>query len=133
MVGRWVLGWRGVRDLQILRGRARVTGRGGGGGELVFRLSKYLDSLCYPVGTAMRVNFEKLGGDLDRLFLEEPAEFYRLLIEVYSGDEEAATFFLRLLASSLAERFGLRVNPEEFAEMIKRGDKVMLHSILEVL
>ncbi|RLF03627.1 MAG: hypothetical protein DRK00_08610 [Thermoprotei archaeon] len=98
-----------------------------------FRLSKYLDSLSYPVGTAMSVNFKRLGRDMDLLFLEEPAEFYRLLIEVYSGDEESAIFFLRLLAGSLTEKTGLYVDPVEFAEAVKRGDKAKLHRILEAV
>ena len=99
----------------------------------IFRLSKYLDSLSYPVGTAMSINFKKSGRDMDLVFLEEPAEFYRLLVEVYSGDEKSATFFLRLLAGSLTERTGLYIDPIEFAEAVKRGDRAKLHRILEAV
>lgn len=102
-----------------------------GGGRLAFKLSEYLDALSYPVGTAMSINFKRLGRDMDPLFLEDPAELYRLLAEVYGGDESSALSFLRLLAASLTERSGLYIDPVEFAETVRRGDREMLSRILE--
>lgn len=98
--------------------------------EKKFSLVRLLDDISYPVGTAMKANFRKYGRDLDRTFLDEPHVFYRILIELYAGDEESATGFLYLLAGTLEERGGLRLDREEFVRAVKMGDKETIRRVI---
>ncbi|MCS7386840.1 MAG: hypothetical protein NDF55_08945 [archaeon GB-1867-005] len=85
---------------------------------LVFRLSELLDSFCYP-GTILSIHFRRRGRDLDQTFVNEPAVFYRILVDLFSGDEESAESYLRLLAKFLvrqSEKLRRRIDPEEFVE-----------------
>jgi len=84
----------------------------------VFRLSELLDSFCYP-GTILSIHFRRRGRDLDQTFVNEPAVFYRILVDLFSGDEESAESYLRLLAKFLvrqSEKLRRRIDPEEFVE-----------------
>jgi len=106
---------------------------GGGERRPEFRLSEFLDSICYPTGCALSINFKKRGKDFDKSLLEELAEFYRILVYVLSGDEGSAESFLRLLAECLTERGRVYIDPVEFAESVKKSDKEKVRRIIKTL
>jgi len=100
--------------------------------ERGFSLMEFLDEISFPVGTAMKANFKGYGKDLDETFLNEPATFYRILLQLYSGDEASARAFLHLLAATLSEKAGVFIDPVEFAHVVESGDRERLVSIISM-
>jgi len=73
---------------------------------------------------------QRIGRDPYQALLEEPKTFYDELEKIFSN---GANILLNHVGKCLADKYGANCSPEEFAELLYRGDESSKDKIIEIM
>ena len=96
-------------------------------------LRDLMSYIAYPMGTVLEFHLRRiLGRDPKEVLPENPREYYRALVDVFGG-EGAAIWLIRTALEIASFKTGIYLDPVEFVEAIRRGDREILKRKLEML
>ncbi len=97
-------------------------------------LKEIMNRVAYPTGTVIEFHLRRrLRRDPKMVLLEDPKRYYDALLEIFRGEEEAVIWLIKTALEVASSKTGLYIDPLEFIEALRTGDKEVVRKRLSAL